>query len=201
MAAILLIVFLTVPLLEIFLFLTAGEIIGFWPTLGLVILTAVVGTYLLRSQGLSALQRLQATLARQEFPGAELFDAACLLVAGLLLLTPGFFTDSVGLLLFVSPFRAWMRNLIFRRLAATGFIFTETGTFGPNGERRDDFGAAEETWEDSSAANKIIEGDYEVLTPENGKAGTAGGGNADSPSPPEKGEDKGEEKGEKSGKA
>lgn len=174
MAAIVLAIFLTVPLLEIFLFLLAGELIGFWPTMSLVILTAVAATYLLRSQGFSALQRLQASLARQEFPGAELFDAACLLVAGLLLLTPGFFTDTIGLLLFLPPFRAWLRVVIFRRLAASGFIFVESGTMRCKEESTGDFAASDEISREFPVENNVIEAEYEVLTDENEESGPPG---------------------------
>ncbi|MEL0111000.1 MAG: FxsA family protein, partial [Rickettsiales bacterium] len=92
MPVIILFVFIAVPIAEIAVFIEAGEQFGLWPTLGLVILTAVIGTALLRHQGLQTIQRVQLSLERGEMPVGEVFTGLCLLVAGALLLTPGFLT-------------------------------------------------------------------------------------------------------------
>ena len=92
MGFVLLAAFIGVPLIEIALFIQVGGIIGLWPTIAVVILTAVAGAALLRHQGLGALSRLQETLDRGETPLDPVFDGFCLLAAGMLLLTPGFFT-------------------------------------------------------------------------------------------------------------
>lgn len=105
MPALLLLIFIAIPVIEIALFIEVGGWIGLWPTIAIVILTAFAGTSLLRLQGLAVLQRVQESAARNELPVAEVFDGLCLLVAGVLLLTPGFFTDTVGFLLFVPAFR------------------------------------------------------------------------------------------------
>lgn len=114
MAPVILTLFIAVPLIEIAVFIEVGGIIGLWPTIGLVILTAVAGTALLRAQGLATLRRAQASLDRGEAPLREVFDGACLLVAGALLLTPGFVTDALGLSLFLPPIRsallAWLAS-------------------------------------------------------------------------------------------
>ena len=96
MPVLLLILFIAVPIAEIAIFIQAGERFGLWPTLGLVILTAILGTTLLRYQGSKALHRVQESLNRGEMPIGEVFTGLCLLVAGALLLTPGFLTDGVG---------------------------------------------------------------------------------------------------------
>lgn len=115
---ILLAAFIGVPLLEIAVFIEVGGVIGLWPTLGLVILTAVLGTWQLRSQGLATLTRARTQIDRGALPARELFDGACLLIAGALLLTPGFVTDSVGFLLFVPALRDLLRSLLARHLEA-----------------------------------------------------------------------------------
>lgn len=116
MGLLLLIAFISVPLVEIGLFIQVGGFIGLWPTIGVVILTAMAGTALLRHQGLGALARLQDSLNHGEAPLDPVFDGFCLLAAGLLLLTPGFFTDALGFLLFVPPFRALIRRAIASRV-------------------------------------------------------------------------------------
>jgi UPF0716 protein FxsA len=97
--------FVGVPILEIAVFIRAGDLIGLWPTLGAVVATAVAGAALLRAQGLAALGRARAQLDQGQVPIAEAFTGACLLLGGALLLTPGFITDTVGFLLLIPPVR------------------------------------------------------------------------------------------------
>lgn len=97
--------FIAVPIIEIALFIQVGGLIGLWPTLAIVIVTAVAGTALVRTQGLATLQRLRENLARGSDPVGPIAHGALILVAGVLLLTPGFFTDAVGLALLVPPVR------------------------------------------------------------------------------------------------
>lgn len=105
MAFIILLIMIAVPIGEIAVFIQAGEQFGLWPTLAAVILTAIAGTALLRRQGFDTLRRIQQSADRGEMPVRELFDGFCLLIAGALLLTPGFITDGVGFALFLPPFR------------------------------------------------------------------------------------------------
>ncbi|MGH8547148.1 MAG: FxsA family protein [Methylococcales bacterium] len=100
---ILLLFFLTVPIIEIYLLLKIGGIIGVLPTVILVVATALLGAAMLRHQGLSTLRRLQDTLARREIPAQEIVEGPLLLLGGALLLTPGVFTDAMGLYLLI-PF-------------------------------------------------------------------------------------------------
>lgn len=139
---ILLIVFISVPLIEIALFIKVGGLIGLWPTLGIVLATAIVGTWLLRVQGRAVLMRAQDSLSRQQFPAREVFDGLCLLFAGALLLTPGFFTDAVGFLLFFPPFRSLLRTLAWRYLVVAGRV------------RMDMYGRMD---------GEVIEGEYEEV--------------------------------------
>lgn len=113
-AAILPFLLLVVPILEIAVFIVVGREIGVWWTLGGVFATAVLGTYLLRRQGFAILRRIQEESAQGAIPGRALGEGAMLLVAGILLLTPGFVTDAVGFGLFVPG----VRGAIWRFLAA-----------------------------------------------------------------------------------
>jgi len=108
MFRLLIILFLTVPLLEIFLLLKVGSLIGALWTIFLVVLTAVIGASLLRMQGISTIHRIQACTARGEPPAIPMIEGAFLLFAGALLLTPGFFTDIVGFAILFPPFRQYL---------------------------------------------------------------------------------------------
>lgn len=131
MALLLLAAFILVPLIEIGLFIEVGGWIGLWPTLGLIILTAVVGTMLLRQQGLATLRRAQTQMDAGQVPAKELFDGACLLIGGLLLLTPGFFTDAVGFLLLMPPIRDLLRQRLGGRMTRVRMHRAGGGFGGP----------------------------------------------------------------------
>lgn len=120
MGILLLAAFLGIPLLEIAVFIQVGGVIGLWPTLAIVIATAILGAWQLRAQGLATLMRARARLDQGRLPTHELFDGACLLVAGALLLTPGFVTDAAGFLLFLPPVRNVLREMLSRYMAAHG---------------------------------------------------------------------------------
>jgi len=120
MAILLLAAFIGIPILEIAIFIEVGSRIGVFPTIALTIATAVAGTLLLRAQGLATLARARAQMDRGEMPREELFDGLCLLIAGACLLTPGFFTDAVGLLLFIPAVRRVLRQVIAAHIARSG---------------------------------------------------------------------------------
>lgn len=113
----LLLFFFTVPLVEIYVLLEVGGLIGVLPTIVAVVLTAVIGAGLIRAQGLATLARVQQELERGELPAVGIIEAALLMVAGALLLTPGFVTDTIGFLLLIPPLRRWaIESFIARRL-------------------------------------------------------------------------------------
>ncbi len=120
MGFILLLIMIAVPIGEIAVFIQAGDIFGLWITLGVVVLTAIIGTAFLRFQGLGVLRRVQESLARGDMPVGEMFDGLCLLVAGALLLTPGFITDSVGFVLLITPLRRTIATQIAGYLLRSG---------------------------------------------------------------------------------
>ncbi|PTX63229.1 UPF0716 protein FxsA [Melghirimyces profundicolus] len=116
MFRILVLIMILVPALEIWGLVTVGEVIGAWPTVLAVIATGVAGGYLARWQGLQTLRLTQIQLNNGELPGDALLDGICILSGGLLLLTPGFFTDAVGFLLLVPYTRGLVKLFIKRRL-------------------------------------------------------------------------------------
>ena len=126
---IILVAFIVTPIVEIALFIEAGERFGLWPTLAAVIATAIAGTWLLRWQGVAAWTGATQSLRRNVFPIAEVFTGLCLVLAGALLLTPGFVTDAVGLALFAPPVRR-----LLARLAARRFERAKRATVWVNGE-------------------------------------------------------------------
>lgn len=140
MGLVLLIAFIGVPIIEIAVFIEVGGWLGLWPTLGLVILTAVVGSLELRAQGLATVNKLRRQLDAGELPSDTLFDGVCLLFAGALLLTPGFVTDIVGMALFLPPFRRFLRATLGRYIArhAEARVFADGGGGGPRGGRQPD---------------------------------------------------------------
>ena len=93
---ILMILFLIVPIIEIYLLIEVGGLIGVLPTIGLVVLTAVIGASLLRSQGSETYLRFNRALSEGRMPANEILEGVALLIGGALLLTPGFFTDAIG---------------------------------------------------------------------------------------------------------
>ncbi len=108
-------IFVGTSLIEIILFIQIGGMIGLWPTLAIVVLTAAVGTWLVRSQGLSTLRWLQETLSELDNPTEPLAHGMMILVAGALLLTPGFFTDGIGLALLTPSVRTAAFRYLIRR--------------------------------------------------------------------------------------
>ncbi|MEZ5685896.1 MAG: FxsA family protein [Paracoccaceae bacterium] len=113
--------FALVPLIEIGLFIQVGGLIGLWPTLGLVLLTAAVGMTLMRSQGAAAMQDLRRSLEEMSDPGRPLAHGAMILFAGALLLTPGFFTDGLGIALLIPKFRDLVLSYISKRVKVQSF--------------------------------------------------------------------------------
>lgn len=131
----LLLLLLAVPTAEIFIFIEVGGEIGAWPTVGLIIGTALVGGAILRFQGLQTLARAQQQLARKQLPIMEMAEGAGLALAAVLLLTPGFFTDVLGALLLVPPLRRLAVLWVLSRARARG-TWTVDGD-GPQSPRPD----------------------------------------------------------------
>ncbi|EOX4200005.1 FxsA family protein [Vibrio cholerae] len=154
MFPILLFLFIAVPVIELALFIQVGGVLGVWPTIALVLLTAIVGASLVRSQGLQTLLTVQQRLAQGQLPAQQILEGVMLAVAGVLLLTPGFFTDILGMLVLLPAPRAYfakqlMSRVVVGNIHASGAGFEQPNPFhdraNPNGttyegefERKDD---------------------------------------------------------------
>ena len=143
---ILLIAFIVTPLIEIAVLIQVGSWIGLWPTLALIVLTAIVGTWMLRRQGFEVLSRAQQQLEQGTVPLAEVFEGFCLVIAGALLLTPGFVTDAAGTSLLLPPVRAWLYHVLGSRFRAAAM---------PRG--------AAPAGADGRPPGPVVEGDYEEV--------------------------------------
>jgi len=111
------VLFFVVPLIEIYLLIQVGSWVGVLPTILLVVLTAVLGAFLLRQQGLSTLARFQQSLGKGRLPAGELLEGVILLVGGALLMTPGFFTDLLGFLCLLPFTRPLLVQLLLNKTA------------------------------------------------------------------------------------
>ena len=115
--------FLIVPFVELFVIIEVGQAIGTVPTIALLVLVSVVGAWLVKREGLGVLRRARARVRSGEVPGAEITDGVLILFAGALLLTPGFLTDLLGILLLVPPVRAGIRQGFTRTLRRRGAAY------------------------------------------------------------------------------
>jgi UPF0716 protein FxsA len=125
-------VFIVVPIAELYVIIQVGQAIGALPTIALLILDSVLGSMLLRHQGRAAYRRFDAALASGRAPGREVADGALIVFGGALLLTPGFLSDILGVLLLLPPTRAVIRALLLRHFTSR-FVMTVAG--GPRSRR------------------------------------------------------------------
>lgn len=152
MAFLILAAFILVPIVEITVFIEVGSQIGLWPTIGIVVLTAIIGTAMLRQQGLSVLFRIQENLAANRMPVRELFDGVCLVIAGAFLLTPGFVTDAIGFLLFIAPLRRSLANYVGSRFVSQANVhFHQQGPASHPGMQQ------------RAGAGPVIDGEFEEI--------------------------------------
>ena len=133
--------FIAIPLVEIGLFIQVGGIIGLWPTLAIVLVTAIIGSNLVRSQGAREMANLRRSFNDLNNPTEPLANGAMILFAGALLLTPGFFTDAVGFALLIPA----VRSVVYRQIASR----VQVVEFGTQQSPRD---------------TTIIDGEFEDLT-------------------------------------
>jgi UPF0716 protein FxsA len=119
-------VFILVPLAELYVIFRVGDAIGVIPTILLLAADSLLGSFLLRSQGRSVWRRFNAALAEARMPHREVLDGVLVIFGGAFLLTPGFLTDIVGLVLLIPPTRAVVRRLLVRRLGRRIVVGTST---------------------------------------------------------------------------
>ena len=135
MPAVLVLLFVGVPLLEIWVILQVGAVIGGWPTFWLLVLDSLLGAWLLRLQGRRAWREFRQALTEARWPGDEVVQGALVLVGGTLLLTPGFVTDVVGFLLLVPPSRRVVSRMVRARMAVRAGL-GGPGPTGASGSKR-----------------------------------------------------------------
>ena len=107
--------FFVVPIVELALIIKIGAAIGVLNTIGLLILSSVVGAWLMKREGLGVVRRMQIAASEGRVPGKELVDAFLILLGGALMVAPGFLTDALGMLLLLPPVRAIVRRILRRR--------------------------------------------------------------------------------------
>jgi UPF0716 protein FxsA len=148
MLPLLVLLFIVVPIVELFVIIQVGEAIGVLPTIALLIADSILGSMLMRSQGRTAWRRFNVALGEGRIPHREVLDGALVIFGGALLLTPGFVTDILGIVLLLPPTRALVRGVVARRLlprlvvtglggvGGLGGFGGAPGRGGPDGPRR-----------------------------------------------------------------
>ncbi len=144
----LLILFVAVPVVEIYFLITVGSAIGVGMTIALILLTAFIGAFLVRSQGFSTMNSVQMQLAKGEMPAIEMFEGLFLVVAGALLLTPGFVTDAIGFACLTPPLRRWLIS----KMLAKGVLGQVASPRGFTEQRRPE-----------ESPNRVIDGEFRDL--------------------------------------
>lgn len=123
--------FIVLPILELYVIIQVGQAIGLVPTLALLVLDSFLGAALARSQGRAVWRRFNQALAEGRIPARETFDGAMVILGGALMISPGFVTDAFALLLLFPPTRAALRHMLTATLARRGRIVFTVGSFGP----------------------------------------------------------------------
>src|ERR1700729_511023 len=140
MGLLLVLVFIVVPIAELYVIIQVGELIGVWPTLLLLLLDAIVGSWLLKHEGRAAWRRFNQALAERRMPGKEVADGFLVILGGALLVAPGFLTDILGVLLLIPVTRAVFRRVLLRwtvgRVAIVGFPGAGGASWGGFGGTR-----------------------------------------------------------------
>jgi UPF0716 protein FxsA len=134
----LLIVFIGVPIAEIYVIIQVGQAIGALPTIAILIADSVLGSWLLRSQGRAAWRRFNQAVAERRPPAREVVDGVLIVFGGALLITPGFISDAFGLLLLLPPTRAVIRTLLVRNFTSRLVVTMAGGWRDPRGRRDSD---------------------------------------------------------------
>lgn len=150
-------VMIVVPILEIAVFILVGRYIGLWPTLAGIVLTALIGTMIIRHQGTGLVAAAKKSIAAGEAPVGEVLQGLALLVAGALLVTPGFISDTLGFLLLVPPLRRGLAAMMVAQATRRAEMRMRAATTAA--------GAGAGT---RPGADVIIEGEWREVEPETG---------------------------------
>jgi len=153
--------FIAIPLIELYFIIVVGEAIGAFWTVILVILTAIIGVSLLRIQGMSTLMRAQRNMAQGQIPAMEMMEGIALAVAGVLLITPGFITDSIGMLCLIPASRQAIIRYIMARASVHGGFNASMGGFESHHQSgRQHQGRHSESSAGRPKVGRTIEGEY-----------------------------------------
>ena len=139
--------FIVIPLLEVMLFITIGKYIGLWNTIIIIIITGIIGAILVKSQGITILNKALEEIKSNKIPIFSIFEGIAILIAGAFLLTPGFLTDTLGCILLIPKTRNLIISYITTHLKKRT-VYKEKSTYYPDEEDK---------------KNKIFEGDYEEI--------------------------------------
>ena len=139
--------FIVIPLIEVMLFITIGKYIGLWNTIIIIIITGIIGAILVKSQGITILNKALEEIKSNKIPILSIFEGIAILIAGAFLLTPGFLTDTLGCILLIPKTRNLIISYITTHLKKRT-VYKEKSTYYPDEEDK---------------KNKIFEGDYEEI--------------------------------------
>ena len=139
--------FIVIPLLEVMLFITIGKYIGLWNTIIIIIITGIIGAILVKSQGITILNKALGEIKSNKIPIFSIFEGIAILIAGAFLLTPGFLTDTLGCILLIPKTRNLIISYITTHLKKRT-VYKEKSTYYPDKEDK---------------KNKTFEGDYEEI--------------------------------------
>ena len=139
--------FIVIPLIEVMLFITIGKYIGLWNTIIIIIITGIIGAILVKSQGITILNKALGEIKSNKIPIFSIFEGIAILIAGAFLLTPGFLTDTLGCILLIPKTRNLIISYITTHLKKRT-VYKEKSTYYPDEEDK---------------KNKIFEGDYEEI--------------------------------------
>lgn len=159
MFPILLLMFIFVPIIEIGLFISVGGYLGLWPAIALVLITAFVGASLVRSQGLQTLMSVQNRLQQGELPAQQILEGVMLAVSGVLLLTPGFMTDALGMLVLLPAPRAAMAKYLMSKMTVQSVGGGFQGGFGSGNFQQGPFD--QDPFNQQPKDGNTFEGEYE----------------------------------------
>jgi UPF0716 protein FxsA len=162
MALFLVLLFIVVPVAEIYVIIQVGEAIGALPTVGLLVLDAFLGAALWRHQGRAAWRRFNQALAEGRVPGREVFDGAMVILGGALLLTPGFITDVIGALLLIPPTRSLFRTGVSRMAGRRATFTVRTAQWGYDRYGAQRGGADGRGYDYEGSAREVDDGEREL---------------------------------------
>ena len=166
MFRVLFLLFIIVPIIEIMVLMNVGAWLGAWPTIAIVIITAWLGAKNVKQQGIATLQSVQSKMAHGEMPSDEIVAGLLLLVAGVLLVTPGFVTDFFGLSLLIPQVRKALINSVQQHLktnissSSAGFS-VHSQHFNHSNFDQNNFGQNSADLENESRQGKTIDGEFE----------------------------------------